>query len=51
MKKLFIRIALKMLAKHERLHPNMGYGEYAEFGILDVIKNTKTGEKMFILDS
>lgn len=48
MKKLFIKIALKMLKKEMRKNPDISYSELGRYGVQDVVV-IGTGEKALIL--
>jgi len=49
MKKIFIRIALRMLKKEMRNNPNMSYGELGHYGVVDIIEIESTKEKALII--
>lgn len=49
MKKIFIRIALKMLKKEMIKNPDMTYGELGSYGVEDVMILKTTGEKALII--
>lgn len=48
MKKLFVRIALRILKKEMSKNPDMDYGELGSYGVQDIMV-IATGEKALII--